>query len=66
MLEERVDRHGLRERFRFLGHQEDMTAFYKGLGLYINTSIHEGIPMSVLEAMSHGVPVVATQGGRFA
>ena len=63
MLEEKVGRYGLDGRFRFLGHHEDMAAFYKGLGLYINTSIHEGVPMSVLEAMSYGLPVVAPKVG---
>jgi len=65
MLEDKVGRYGLDGRFRFLGHQEDMDSFYAGLDLYINTSIHEGIPMSVLEAMSYGLPVVAPKVGGF-
>ena len=65
MLRERVRHHGMEGRFTFLGHQEDMEAFYRGLGVYINTSIHEGIPMSVLEAMAHGLPIVAPRVGGF-
>ena len=65
MLREKVKSHGMAERFKFLGHQEDMASFYKGLGVYINTSEHEGIPMSVLEAMSHGLPIVAPRVGGF-
>ena len=42
-----------------------MDTFYKSLDVYINTSIHEGIPMSLLEAMSHGLPVVVTKVGGF-
>ena len=40
-----------------------MESFYGGLDLYLNTSIHEGIPMSVLEAMAQGVPIVAPETG---
>ena len=65
MLRDKVKRHGMEERFTFLGHQEDMASFYKGLGGYINTSMHEGIPMSVLEAMSYGLPIVAPKVGGF-
>lgn len=65
MLKERIGRYGLEGRFHFLGHQEDMDAFYGGLHVYINTSVHEGIPMSVLEAMSHGLPAVVPKVGGF-
>ena len=65
MLEERVGRYGMTERFKFLGHQEDMVTFYTGLDLYINTSVHEGLPMSVLEAMSYGVPSIVPKVGGF-
>lgn len=54
---------GLEGRFSLLGHVDDMPAFYRSLDLFINTSFHEGIPMSVLEAMSYGVPVVAPAVG---
>ncbi len=62
-LQEKVKHYGLEERFCFLGHQDDMGSFYAGLDIYINTSVHEGIPMSVLEAMAHGLPVIAPKVG---
>ena len=62
-LQEMVDRHRLGDRFKFLGHIDNMSQFYSKLDLYLNTSVHEGIPMSILEAMAHGIPVVAPEIG---
>ena len=64
-LERQIRHYGLEEFFRLRGFVSDMPAFYRGLDLYLNTSIHEGIPFSVLEAMSYGVPVVAPHVGGF-
>lgn len=65
MLEKKVERYGLGERFKFLGQQDDINAFYRGIDLYINTSVHEGIPISLLEAMSYGLPAVVPMVGGF-
>jgi L-malate glycosyltransferase len=62
-LTERIGRFGLQEVFSLKGFVENMSGFYMGLDLYINTSLHEGFPMSVLEAMSHGLPVIAPMKG---
>jgi len=51
----------LQDRFRFSRHLDDMGLFSRNLDVYINTSVHEGIPMSVLEAMSHNLPVVVSK-----
>lgn len=37
--------------------------YYNSLDLYINTSFHEGMPLSILEAMAYGKAVVAPNVG---
>lgn len=54
-----IAKYGLEEEVRLLGHVDDMQTFYAGLDLYINTSMHEGTPMSILEAMANKLPIIA-------
>src|SRR5258706_6896542 len=58
-----IRKYGLERRFMLRGFIHDVGAFYEGLAVYLNTSLHEGIPMSVLEAMAHGVPPIAPRVG---
>jgi len=62
-LTELIRRYNLTDTFELSGHVDDMSAFYAGIDVFMNTSIHEGIPMSVLEAMSCGCPVIAPDVG---
>lgn len=62
-LESRARHCGAKAHFDFKGHVDDMDSFYRGLDLYLNTSLHEGIPMTILEAMGHGLPIIAPAVG---
>ncbi|MEO8042319.1 MAG: glycosyltransferase, partial [Acidobacteriota bacterium] len=54
---------GLSEVVHFLGEQQDMSETYANADLLVLTSRYEGTPNVLLEAMAHGVPVVATKVG---
>jgi glycosyltransferase involved in cell wall biosynthesis len=45
---------------RFVGHQDDMPAFYAALDLFVLPSHREGIPRSLMEASGTGLAVVAS------
>jgi glycosyltransferase involved in cell wall biosynthesis len=54
---------GIASRVRFLGHREDARDVLAACDLYANSSISEGISLTILEAMAAGLPVVATKVG---
>jgi glycosyltransferase involved in cell wall biosynthesis len=60
-LEELSRQLGVAHRVRFLGFVKEMPELYQGLDLLLLTSRFEGTPLTVLEAMAMGVPVVASQ-----
>jgi glycosyltransferase involved in cell wall biosynthesis len=62
-LEAESKRLGLNQRVRFLGHREDVPALLACCDLFVLPSLFEGLPVSILEAMSAGKAVVATAIG---
>lgn len=54
---------GLGERFRLLGYREDAVAVMCACDLFVLTSAFEGLPVALMEALSLGLPVVATAVG---
>jgi glycosyltransferase involved in cell wall biosynthesis len=60
-LEEMSRKLGIASRVRFLGFVKEMPEFYQSLDLLLLTSHFEGTPLTVLEAMAMGVPVVASR-----
>lgn len=63
ILQAMVRAHGLEDRVRFLGWRtpEQLKEQYAFANLFLFPSRHEGMPNAVLEAMSCGLPVVATR-----
>jgi len=64
-LERKVKDAGIQERVFFLGSllQENLAKLYQAADCLILTSHFESMPMSVLEALSCGLPVVSTPVG---
>jgi len=51
---------GLEGKAVFLGHRPDIGAVVSALDVFVLSSLWEGLPLAVLEAMALGKPVVAT------
>ena len=60
------DELSLGERFRFLGFRTDALRIMAGCDLFCLASHHEGLPIAVMEAMTIGLPIVATDVGGLA
>lgn len=56
-----ISRLGRQDRIRLLGYRSDTTEIYQALDVFALSSLREGLPNVVLEAMAFEVPVVATQ-----
>lgn len=54
---------GLKERVHFAGLQTEVRPYFATFSLYMMSSIFEGLPIALLEAMSSGCPVVTTDAG---
>ena len=54
---------GLGEKFLFLGYREDAVSVMSAFDIFVLSSIHEGLPVAMMEAMVLGLPVVATAVG---
>ena len=73
-LERQIDNLGLRGFVKITGWLTDMPAAYADMDVFALSSVNEGTPVTVIEALSAGCPVVAThvggipdllEGGRF-
>ena len=58
-----IRRAGLRERIECLGDRSDVAELLASADLFVLATRWEGLPLSILEAMRAGLPVVATDVG---
>jgi len=62
-LEALIARLGIGEKVELLGEQGDVPALLASAGLFVSSSLSEGLSLTLLEAMAAGLPVVATRVG---
>jgi glycosyltransferase involved in cell wall biosynthesis len=55
-----IDRRGLGKRFLLVGERDDVAQILPALDVFALASHYEGLPCSIVEAMTCGIPVVAT------
>ena len=62
-LEKQAAELKITDKLTFLGNRTDAGAFYAGLDIVALTSLNEGTPLSLIEAMAAGKPVISTGVG---
>lgn len=62
-MKEVADALGVRGRVRFHGYRADVSAVLAAADLFVLASHYEGFPLTTLEAMRAGLPVIVTDAG---
>jgi glycosyltransferase involved in cell wall biosynthesis len=65
-LEEIVDQLGIQSSVKFWGQQMDVAPFFASADAFVMSSVSEGLPMSLLQALSARLPAVVTDVGGMA
>jgi sugar transferase (PEP-CTERM/EpsH1 system associated) len=63
VLETLASRLGVADRIYWAGHRRDVPNLLPAFDLFVQPSLHEGLPNAILEAMAVGLPVIATAVG---
>ena len=62
-LEAQIKKAGLENNFFLLGNIDQAYRYLKGFDIFVLPSVKEGLPYTLLEAMSAGLPIIATKVG---
>lgn len=59
-LETLAETLGISDRVRFLGFRDDLPKVYPAADVFVFPSLHEGLPVALMEAMACGLPAVVS------
>lgn len=62
-MEQYVETLSLSDCVTFMGNQSNVYTYLKDSDMFVFPSIYEGVPMTLIEAMGTGLPIVATNVG---
>jgi glycosyltransferase involved in cell wall biosynthesis len=62
-LEAALREHQMTDHVRLTGFRPDVRRLLPAFDIYVNSSVHEGVSLTILEAMAAALPVVATHVG---
>ena len=62
-LEQLATELGVADRILFAGQRLDTASFFRAASAFVMSSVSEGLPMSLLQAMSIGLPAIVTDVG---
>jgi glycosyltransferase involved in cell wall biosynthesis len=62
-LAQTIEELGIQKQVQLLGARSEIPELLNTLDIFVLPSLSEGLPMSILEAMACGLPVVATRVG---
>lgn len=58
-----VNHHHLNDKVDFLGFKNNIGMYLDQNDVFILSTFYEGLPISIIEAMSHGLPIIASDVG---
>lgn len=59
-LQSKINDYGLEEKVLLIGHQTEISKIYSAIDIFVSTSLWEGLPYVMLEAMWYRKPIITT------
>ena len=61
-MKEKVNEFNIQDKVIFLGYREDVNSILNAMDIFIFPSLYEGLPVSLIEAQTNGLPVIVSKG----